>query len=69
MNFIISFLHMEVYMHKKLYFNDYDIDDLKQMYKQFWGIFNLKNLMKIVFSELSKKMQDSLQTAKINVRK
>lgn len=55
MNFIISFLYMEVpvYMHKKFYFYDDDIDDLKQMYKQFWGIFNLKNLMKIVFSELS----------------
>lgn len=29
MNFIIFFLYMEVYMYKKLYFNDYDIDDLK----------------------------------------
>lgn len=29
MNFIIFFLYTEVYMYKKLYFNDYDIDDLK----------------------------------------
>lgn len=39
---------MEVYI-------DYDTEDLKQMYKQFLGFFKLNELMKIVFSELSKK--------------
>lgn len=34
---------------------DYDTEDLKQMYKQFLGFFKLNKLMKIVFSELSKK--------------